>query len=235
MRSVAQRQGLLANEAPDAACSATMDTHADHAVQCMIGGDHTAIHDAIADEIARFQQQAGLRTRREAFVPQLATSKKTEPRADVVCWGHAAIPVLRFDVTVISPWASRNAKTFMAAPAATAQKAEVGKADEYGSKGGISMQGLAIEAGGRFGPQLDAHLRLLASLCRTRDAFIGREPRHHLQAWRTRIAVLVGRFTAHTVTSALGGHTHRLGASCSAHTVQMRVGPPHRHQPGGTG
>ena len=50
----------------------------------MIGGDHTALHDAAADEIATMQQQAGLRSRGEVYVPQLATAKKTEPRADLM-------------------------------------------------------------------------------------------------------------------------------------------------------
>ena len=236
MRRSARQQGQAACDAPGAACSAPLDVFADHPIQCMIGGDHTALHDAAADEIARMHQQAGLRSRREVFVPQLASPKKTEPRADIVCWGPPTLPVLRLDLTVISPWAIRNAKTMLEAPAATAQKAEDAKVDDYGSKGGISVQGIALEAGGRYGPQLDAHLRLLASLARARDGLVGREPRHHFRAWRTRIAVLLGRFTAHTVTTALGGHTCLCGTSSSgAHPVQIRVGPPQRHQTGGTG
>ena len=228
MRRSARQQGHSASDAPDAACSAPLDVHADHAIQCMIGGDHNAIHDAGADEIARMQQQAGLRSRREVYLPQLATRKKTEPRADIVCWGTPALPVTRLDFTVVSPWASRNAKTMLERPAATAKRAEDAKADEYGSKGGISVQGIALEAGGRFGPQLDAHLRLLASLARARDGLAGREPRHHLRTWRTRLAVLLGRFTAHTVTTALGGHTCLQGSSPS--DVQLCVGPPRWQQ-----
>ena len=117
------------------------------------------------------------------------------------------MPVLRLDFTVVSPWASRNNAAMKEAPAAVAQRAEAAKDAEYGAEGGISVRGLALEAGGRHGPRLDSHLRLLASLARRREHLAGREPRHHLRAWRTRLAVLLGRYTAHTVTSALGGHT----------------------------
>ena len=240
MRRSARQQGQTASDAPDGACSATLDVYADHPIQCMIGGDHTAFHDAASDEIAKMQQQAGLRSRREVYIPQLATPKKTEPRADIVCWGPAALPVLRLDFTVVSPWASRNARTLLEAPATTAKKAEESKVDEYGAKGGISVQGIALEAGGRYGPHLDAHLRLLASLARTRDGVVGREPRHHLRVWRTRLAVLLGRFTSHAVTTALGGHTSLCSSSFSssdtmAHTTQLRAGPPRRHMPGSEG
>ena len=50
--------------------------------QCMTGGGHTALHDAIADELAEMHRAAGLQCRREVVVPQLATPNKTEPRAD---------------------------------------------------------------------------------------------------------------------------------------------------------
>ena len=207
MRRQARQAGQEASAAPHAACSAALDPLADHAVQCMIGGDHTAFHDGAADDIARFQQQAGLRSRREVYLPQLATEKKTEPRADIVCWGSPALPICRLDLTMVSPWAARNATTLMQAPAATAAKAERAKTAEYGSRGGVFVTGLAIEAGGRHGPQLANHLRLLANMARARDRQLGREPKQHLRAWRTRLAVLLGRFTASTVTTALGGHT----------------------------
>ena len=231
MRRAAYKQGPTT--APDGACAAVLDEHGDHAVQCMIGGDHTALHDAAADELATMQQQAGLRARREVYVPQLATAKKTEPRADIMCWGPASLPVLRLDFTVVSPWANRNAVAAQEAPAETARRAEEAKDREYGTKGGISVRGLALEAGGRHGPRLEAHLKLLASLARRRDGLVGREPRHHLRAWRTRLAVLLGRFTAHTVMTALGGHTTFWGGSCGEPSaVQLRAAPPPPRQAG---
>ena len=207
MRRAARQLGQTADEAPHAACSASMDVHADHAVQCMIGGNHTAIHDAVVDELARYQQQAGLRSRREVYTPQLATPKKTEPRADIMCWGHVALPTLRLDLTVISPWASHNLRTFIEAPATIAHKAEMRKADEYGAKGGISMQGLAIEAGGRFGPSFSpfsvANETLpvdesLATTCKSgalalRYCLAGSQPTRsalHLAVTRTALALL---------------------------------------------
>ena len=140
MRRSARQQRQTASDAPDAACPATLDAYADHPIQCMIGFDHTAFHDAASDEIAKMHQQAGLRSRREVYIPQLATPKKIEPRADIVCWGPAALPVLRLDFTMVSPWASRNARTLLEAPAATAKKAEESKVVEYGAKGGMSVQ-----------------------------------------------------------------------------------------------
>ena len=226
MRRAARRQAQAPNAAADGACAAPLDEYGDHAVQCMIGGDHTAMHDATADEIASMQQQAGLRSRREVYVPQLATAKKTEPRADIMCWGSATLPVLRQDFTMVSPWASRNAAAMQEAPAAAARRAEEAKDSEYGTKGGISVRGLALEAGGRHGPRLEEHLKFLASLARRRDSLVGREPRHHLRAWRTRIAVLLGRFTAHSVMAALGGHTTLWGGSCGEPSaVQLRAAP----------
>ena len=212
----------------DGACAAAMDEYADHAVQCMVGGDHTALHDALADEVAAMHQQAGLRARREVFVPQLSSPSKTEPRADLMAWGSVALPVARLDITVVSPWALRNAEAARAVPAESARRAELSKGKEYGARGGVCIQGLAVEAGGRHGPQFDGHLKLLASLARQRDSFAGREPRFHLKQWRTRIAVLLGRFTAHTISAALGGHTLSSDGPGSAQATQLRVGPARR-------
>ena len=211
-------------------CAAALDEFGDHPVQCMIGGDHTAMHDAACDEIALMHQQAGLCARREVHVPQLATASKTEPRADIVAWGAVALPVVRFDLTVISPWASRNMEASRTAPGEAARRAEQSKCKEYGSKAGISVCGLAIEAGGRHGPRLSEHLRLLASLARRRDGLAGREPRHHLRQWRQRLAVLLGRFTAQTVTAALGGCTMSFGMAGGATSARqsLRVGPVRR-------
>ena len=183
-------------------CSAPLDEWGDHAVQCMVGGAHTAVHDAITDEIAKAQLAAGLHARREVYVPQLATPKKTEPRADLHAWGLAALPQTRLDFTLVSPWASRHLGNARSAPAQVAAKAEQAKDKEYGAAGGICILGLAMEAGGRHGPRLQSHLKLLASLARSRDGLAGREPRRHLHAWRQRIAVLLGRFTAYAVISA---------------------------------
>ena len=216
----------------DGACATALDEYADHAVQCMIGGDHTAAHDAFADELAGMHQAAGLRVRREVLVPQLATPSKTEPRADLMAWGTVALPVTRLDVTIVSPWASRNQEATRTAPAESARRAEESKRKEYGARGGISIIGLGIEAGGRHGPQLCDHLKLLASLARQRDSFSGREPRCHLKLWRTRIAILIGRFTAHTVCTALGG---QLPMGSVAHgrakAVQIGVGPARNGAP----
>ena len=183
-------------------CSAPVDEWGDHAVQCMVGGAHTAVHDAITDEIAKAQETAGLHARREVYVPQLATPKKTEPRADLHAWGLAALPQIRLDFTLVSPWASRHLESARSASAQVAAKAEQAKDKEYGAAGGICILGIAMEAGGRHGPRLQSHLKLLAALARSRDGVAGKEPRRHLHAWRQRIAVLLGRFTAYAVTSA---------------------------------
>ena len=133
---------------------------------------------------------------------------------------------MRLDFTVVSPWASRNLQAARAGPAESARRAEEDKGKEYGSKGGISVKGLAMEAGGRHGPQLGEHLRLLASLARRRDGLAGREPRHHLRVWRQRLAVLLGRFTARAVTASLGGSTMSFGAAGAERSAQqLRVGP----------
>ena len=180
-----------------------MDRWGDHAVQCMIGGAHTAVHDAISNEIARAQEAAGLHARREVYVPQLATAKKTEPRADLMAWGSPALPQARLDFTLVSPWASRHRANAQSGPAQAASKAEQAKDAEYGAKGGVSILGIAMEAGGRHGPRLEAHLKLLASLAGRRDSLTGRDPKRHLQQLRLRISVLLGRFIAFAVESAL--------------------------------
>lgn len=233
-RRATRKQRSLGSEpgqrpaAPEGLCGAPLDEYADHAVQCMIGGDHTALHDAACDELAAMHQQAGLRARREVYVPQLATQCKTEPRADIAAWGTVVLPVVRLDFTVVSPWAARNAEPAKLQPAEAARRAENAKATEYGARAGISLKGVAMEAGGRHGPQLAEHMRLLASLARRRDGLAGREPRRHLRCWQQRLAVLLGRFTAQAVTTALGGCTLTFGGVGAApQAVRLRAGPQH--------
>ena len=179
------------------------DEWGDHAIQCMVGGDHTTFHDAAADELARFQRAAGLRSRREVVVPALAKPGLQEPRADLETWGSAALPHQHSDFTLVSPWAARNLQASAAEPGKVARLAETAKTDKYAVGGGTAMVGLAMEAGGRHGPQLAAHLGLLASLARQQSALRWRPPRPWLRDWRTRLAVLLGRFTAAAVASAM--------------------------------
>ena len=184
------------------ACGAPLDAMGDHPLQCLIGGEHTALHDAAADELAEMHRQAGLSATREVVVPQLATQKKTEPRADILAWGHVALPQVRLDFTVVSPWASRNSEAALLRPGETAARAERSKDAEYGARGGISILGIAMETGGRHGPRLRSHLQHLAALARQREGLHGKEPRHHLKHWRERLAVLMGRYTARTIEAA---------------------------------
>ena len=70
---------------------------------------------------------------------------------------------------------------------------------KYGARGGCTVQGLAMESGGRHGPALAEHLGLLASLARARSSARWQQTRPWLRDWRTRLAVLLGRFTARAV------------------------------------
>ena len=135
-------------------------------------------------------------------MPALAKPGLQEPRADLETWGSAALPHQHSDFTLVSPWAARNLQASAAEPGKVARLAETAKTDKYAVRGGAAMVGLAMEAGGRHGPQLAAHLGLLASLARQQSALRWRPPRPWLRDWRTRLAVLLGRFTAAAIASA---------------------------------
>ena len=113
--------------------------------------------------------------------------------------GHAPVSM---DFAMISPWASAHTTAAQQDAGAAAAKAEDAKELSYGSRGGVSILGLAMEAGGRHRPRLTSHLKLLASLARKRCDYTGKEPRFFLHCWRQRLAVLLGRFTAHAVAAA---------------------------------
>ena len=139
-----------------------------------------------------------------------------------MCWAPATLPVLRLDFTVVSACASRNAATAQEAPVATARRAEEAKDSDYGTKGEISVLGLALEAGGRHGPRLEAPQTFSELSSPMRWPRRSRNPPP-----RTRLAVLLGRFIAHTVMTALGRHTTLWSGSCGEpNAVQLRAAPP---------
>ena len=72
-------------------CGGRLDPSGRHAVQCMVGGDHYTLHDAICDEIAKAQRTAGLRARREVSVPGLAKPGLEEPGADLAVWEGGSV------------------------------------------------------------------------------------------------------------------------------------------------
>ena len=181
------------------ACGEAADALGDHAVQCMVGGDHTTFHDGAVLELAKMHKAAGLRVRTEVLKPHLATAKHAEPRPDLESWGSAALPHFLGDFTLVSPWAARNAAAATRGPARAAASAELAKVVKYGARGGCTVQGLAMESGGRHGPALAEHLGLLASLARARCSARWQQERPWLRDWRTRLAVLLGRFTAQAV------------------------------------
>ena len=66
----------------------------------------------------------------------------------------------------------------------------------------MGVDGIALELTGRFGPNLDTHLRRCAGLARASAAAHGRDAPRLLQHWRTRIAILLARFWHAAVANA---------------------------------
>ena len=183
-------------------CLMPCDRFGKHAGECLIGGGRTALHNAGCALLHSSCKEAGLHAQREVIVPDLATDKLKEPRVDVDAWGHPGLPHLRLDFTVVDPDAQRYF-SLTDAPGHAADTAEAGKRGKYGkSKGGMGVDGMALELTGRFGPELDAHLRRCAGLARATAVAHGREAPRLLQQWRTRFAVLLARFWHAAIASA---------------------------------
>ena len=125
-------------------------------------------HDGIVSELLRAHREAGLRSCAEVVVPALSKPSMQEARVDVEAWGTVCLPHAYLDFTLVSPWAQRYAAAAGREPAAAARSAELAKHGKYAEVGGIGVTGLAMEAGGRHGPGLASHLRLLAALARRR-------------------------------------------------------------------
>ena len=83
-------------------CAEPLDRYGDHACACLTGGAHTVLHNQMSDALAEFAAQAGLHCVREIVVPELATARIRQPRADIQMWGHPSLPLLHGDATVIS-------------------------------------------------------------------------------------------------------------------------------------
>ena len=160
----------------------------------------------MSDALAEFATQAGLHSVREIVVPELATPRIRQPRADIQMWGHPSLPLLHGDATVISTH-RRAANVARATPGAAADAAERAKARKYGEAGGVSVLGLCMEFGGRHGPRLQQLLGQLASLARQQCALAGAPAtRAPLRAWRQKLAVLLGRAIAALVSTAVEPH-----------------------------
>ena len=80
------------------------------------------------------------------------------------------MPHLLSDFTLVSPWAARHERAAARGAGCAAGAAEAAKTTEYGCSGGTSVRGMAMEAGGRHGLALAAHLVLLASFALARAA-----------------------------------------------------------------
>ena len=89
------------------------------------------------------------------------------------------------------------------APATAAKIAEQAKVTKYGTTpGGCGVQGMALELTGRFGPELDAHLRRCAGLARAKSTAHGKDAPRLLQHWQTRLSILLARFWHAAIASA---------------------------------
>jgi len=136
-------------------CGHILDPHGRHAVSCMVGGARDALHGACCEVLHRAHKDAGLQCRREVHIPELATDRLKEPRADLDAWGMPGQGHARLDFTAVAQWAARHSRA-EPAPGAAAATAEKEKFTKYGSRGGVHVQGLAMELGGRCGPALEA-------------------------------------------------------------------------------
>ena len=84
-----------------ARCLAQLDEQGQHARRCLIGGDRAKLHDVGCHIIHNACCEAGLKSQREVIVLALVTDRFTEPRVDVDAWGHAGLPHIRLDFTVV--------------------------------------------------------------------------------------------------------------------------------------
>jgi len=184
-------------------CGHILDPHGRHAVSCMVGGARDALHGACCEVLHRAHKDAGLQCRREVHIPELATDKLKEPRADLDAWGMPGQGHARLDFTAVAQWAARHSRA-EPAPGAAAATAEKEKFTKYGSRGGVHVQGLAMELGGRCGPALEAYLRRLCDFARARGNAMGRAPKRWLRSWREELGVLLGRFLHAQVVGAIG-------------------------------
>ena len=184
-------------------CLEACDPYGSHAVECMIGGARTVLHNIGCDLIYTACRDAGFGAQTEVIVPCLATDKMTEPRIDVEAWGHPGFPHLRIDFTVASN-AARRYQQAVATPAHAAETAERGKTHKYGTTapGGVNVTGAALELRGRHGPGLDWILRTCAGLARSRSSQRGSEPRRLLQSWRIRLSIALARFCYVAISNA---------------------------------
>ena len=183
-------------------CLEPLDPFGIHALQCMIGGARTTLHNSLCRIVHTACVSAGLRAQREVVVPALATAKLTEPRVDVDAWGHPGLPHLRLDVTVTDPLAERH-KAAAAQQHGAADHAEDGKAKKYGKpRGGVGVKGLGLELTGRLGECFAALLRQLAGLARAGRAALGQESTRFLAHWQCQISIALARFSAAAISAA---------------------------------
>ena len=95
-------------------------------------------------------------------------------------------------------------------------RAKLAKEETFGKpcdEGGVGVAGVAvqIQLTGRFGPNLEALLRRLASCNMATRSAAGNDVGGPLQEWRKMLSVALARFTAATILSATGNKTLRCG------------------------
>ena len=84
-----------------------------HAMSCMMGGNRVTMHNEIADIICDFAEEAGVKARREVFVPEFCKTELKTPAAarhdgvwetgavlDCLFYGTALVQDLLVDVTI---------------------------------------------------------------------------------------------------------------------------------------
>ena len=127
-----------------------------------LGRDRAKLHDVGCHIIHNACCGAGFKSQREVVVPAIVTDRLTEPLVDVDALGHAGLPHMRLDFTVVDAealhYSSAMRKAQDTVPAAA--KAEKTKENKYGkTKGGVGDTGIAMRLSGRFGPGLNALLQ----------------------------------------------------------------------------
>ena len=178
-------------------CPCRLDRSGQHAILCKVGGGVTPIHDACCDRLYWASKSTGARSLREQVVPELATPKRAEPRADLEIWGLASEPRALFDLTVCAPFAARYQGV-----ASSVAAGEARKRNEYPVQAGIAVQGVAVDVFGRIGPALHDTLTRWADLARQRDQSRGQHPRRWLHLWRTQLSVEIARGISRLIYTA---------------------------------
>ena len=188
-------------------CNESLSGYADHAVVCPTVPFRTCRHNELCDMYGDFAEEAGATARREAYVPELSSTR--EAWLDLVAFGTSDIVDLIVDVTVRHPMAERYQPEASHSPSHTAKKAASEKRTIYPARGGRSVITAAAETWGRWGAEAEALLTDLASAAARRDRRSGRVPGPRLARWRAQ----------------LDGALHRAVATS---LMVSRFGPPGR-------